>query len=736
MNNPPVHFRPKARLMQLLGEQLIRDHRMALFELVKNSFDADAKSVSITFSNPNSKDASIKIVDSGFGMTPSIVSEVWLEPASNHKEIARKNNIRTPLGRLPVGEKGVGRFAVHKLGDHITMTTKAAGNKEVQVTINWKEFLEYEYLDQAPVTMTIGESSLFKDDDTGTIIEISDLHNKWARGDIRRLYRAVSAMTTPKFHNLPIANLEENTPDLKSKESEISIEVNDDIFDVNFNIVPECDWLNGIFDPDTAKDQAMYIYQFSIDENGFSSTYKFQPISAILKDFESILSPRTKEQTLEHSFEYFKLDRNGRKRNSKITVNELGVGPITGIIFGFDLDKQVSARYIPDITGLTKFLKEQGGIRVYRDGMRVYDYGEQGNDWLGLDHRRVQSPSRKVSNQLLMGQIHLDLKYSQNLKEKTNREGFIENEAYQELRYAILCALNQFEIERNKDKKILRSCFNIPKSTEKSLHKVTTEEAIENLSKKSIEMGYDKELGPLIKQVSETYKETRNTLMSAAGAGLGLVTVFHEIERGVRGLDRAIEFQAPLDKLVSMSKHLVETLQGAAYMVTNKNMENVNASKLVKYALLSQSTRFEFHNIKFLNGFENSLNLDFEVKGIRRMFTATLVNLIDNAIHWVKINRESDEIPGHIWIGPSHDLEGPAIVVADSGGGFEDPPEDIIQPFFTRRMEGMGIGLYYADMVMKSHKGRLAFPNNGDISIPKVCKGAVVSLVFNSKGMI
>ena len=85
-------------------------------------------------------------------------------------------------------------------------------------------------------------------------------------------------------------------------------------------------------------------------------------------------------------------------------------------------------------------------------------------------------------------------------------------------------------------------------------------------------------------------------------------------------------------------------------------------------------------------------------------------------------------------MGPSRDLEGPAIVVADSGPGFQDPPEEMVKPFFTRRLEGMGLGLYYADMAMKAHNGRLAFPEHADIDIPAACKSAVVAMVFSSEG--
>ncbi|OFW75398.1 MAG: hypothetical protein A2W44_09535 [Acinetobacter sp. RIFCSPHIGHO2_12_41_5] len=83
-----------------------------------------------------------------------------------------------------------------------------------------------------------------------------------------------------------------------------------------------------------------------------------------------------------------------------------------------------------------------------------------------------------------------------------------------------------------------------------------------------------------------------------------------------------------------------------------------------------------------------------------------------------------------IWIGPSHDLEGPAIVVADNGPGFLDNAEDVVQPFFSRKTDGMGIGLYYSDMIMKSHGGRLGFPERNAVEVPSACDGAIIAMVF------
>ncbi|WP_370621573.1 HAMP domain-containing histidine kinase (plasmid) [Citrobacter portucalensis] len=216
-------------------------------------------------------------------------------------------------------------------------------------------------------------------------------------------------------------------------------------------------------------------------------------------------------------------------------------------------------------------------------------------------------------------------------------------------------------------------------------------------------------------------------MLSSAGAGLGLTTVFHELERGIRNLHMAIRDGVDNGRLEIISEELVSLLQGAMYMVSKKDKEVISVSKLISQCVNTQQRRFKRHKIKFLPGFEKNTLLDFNVTGVRRMFTSAIVNIIDNAIYWMDGEPDDNR---YLWIGLSSEFEGPAIVIADNGPGFIDGGDELIQPFFTRKPAGMGIGLYYADMVMKAHSGRLVFPNHNTIDIPVVAKGACIALVF------
>lgn len=120
-----LKIRPYARLITMLGDQLIKNERIALVELIKNAYDADAEWVKVSFLNfnndftvnPNSK---IIIEDDGNGMNEQIIEKHWLNPATPEKKKRKKIKETTDKGRILQGEKGIGRFAIFKLGKKLT----------------------------------------------------------------------------------------------------------------------------------------------------------------------------------------------------------------------------------------------------------------------------------------------------------------------------------------------------------------------------------------------------------------------------------------------------------------------------------------------------------------------------------------------------------------------------------------------------------------------------------------
>src|SRR5687768_10996217 len=131
---PAAKFTVDAHVLTLLGDELIGNPRLAVFELVKNSYDADAEKVTVTL-NLDVPKPKIVVEDDGCGMSYDDLVNGWLRIGT-----AYKRSLKTPTReflRRPLGEKGVGRLAVQKLGRKLSLLTRREGESELQLEMNW-----------------------------------------------------------------------------------------------------------------------------------------------------------------------------------------------------------------------------------------------------------------------------------------------------------------------------------------------------------------------------------------------------------------------------------------------------------------------------------------------------------------------------------------------------------------------------------------------------------------------
>jgi hypothetical protein len=141
-------LRPRARVLRTLGDQLISSEKVAVIELVKNAFDADATRVLVRFHAPlGIGDGSVEVIDNGHGMSLKTIEEAWMEPATLFR---KRRTVSERLGRRVLGEKGIGRFAASRLADCLEVVTRrSAMNHEIKVFFDWTQFDdENKYLDQ------------------------------------------------------------------------------------------------------------------------------------------------------------------------------------------------------------------------------------------------------------------------------------------------------------------------------------------------------------------------------------------------------------------------------------------------------------------------------------------------------------------------------------------------------------------------------------------------------------
>ena len=703
MSPVSLPFRPTARLLQLLGDELIASPRLAVFELVKNAYDADASKVTVGLHLSPFHVPSITVTDNGNGMTLEILEQIWLIPGNDHRHKQRSENRRTPLhNRLPIGEKGLGRFAAHKLGDRIQVVTRSRNNLECVVEIDWQELTRKQFLEDALVTITPREPETFTGESSGTCIHISQLRSSWTRGEVRRLFNQITSISSP-FES-------------------------SDQFQVEFELPGHNSWLDGLPNVKEILDKAFWKFEFQLKDEKLDWEYKFQQIPGL----------NIPGRTLKQVGEKLNLARdrdNDQGENTPVATKEhlQGIGIIRGAFHVYDRDRSI-LRNLPAQQAITKYLDEAGGIRVYRDGIRVYNYGEPEDDWLGLDLRRVNVPTRRVSKNIILGAVHLSLKESSGLTEKTNREGFQDGDSYRNFRRVVLGILAVMETERHKDKEDLRKFTSgRPDLTANGMDRLLNDVRRELRRLKVNSPTIDS----CLRRISRHYRETESTLLAAGLSGMNLAMVFHEIEHSVRNLRHAVINGAQVEILETLTRNLVEVLDGFAALLRRNSQDRHSARDLIKSACQISQLRFDYHRIKLTCPILETDSSGFYARFPFNLALGSLSNLIDNAIYWLRVQHpgqdpDDAEFRRRLHIGVSRSFEaGPAIVVADNGTGFSyDTPEQLVRPFFTRKPDGMGLGLYYARLVMEGQPGQLVFPQPGEVELPEGFNGAVVAMVF------
>ena len=687
----PLIFSVKPRLLTLLGDQLIRDANLAVFELVKNAYDADSTKCLVVVENPDKPtEARIVIRDDGCGMDENVLRNAWMVIATDFRAKQRMLNQRTQrFNRFPLGEKGLGRLSIHKLGRFIRLITRVPGGEELLMEFDWDKLENADDLNSAEVKLIHRKPVTFPGDKHGTKLEVSRLREPWARGELRRLHRAVNSLCSP-FKGPTDFKVRLAAPGYK-------------------------EWLRGMFTSQQARSCALYHVRGLFEGGTGYFHYTFNPPPGM----ENILTSQNTEVN------DLRLTRKGKDKDSRksfpMDLSAHAIGMVEFEFWMFDRDRDVLPTLTKDITGLTKYLDENGGIRIYRDGIRVYDFGELGNDWLNLDMRRVNTPTAKTSNNQILGVLRLDATTSGDLREKSNREGFIENKAYEDFRDAVLSILTQIEAEKTKDQKRVRSVMG----------KGTGQKVFERLAelRDTLERkGILTELEPKLKKIEVEMEIYRDQLLHAAVPGLTIGIMLHGAEKILDELREATRKEVDGKRIKELVDSLYRAMRPVTNLLKNPGVAKTSADVLIKEAIFSTELRLRRHGIELVNGMQIGCP-DFKVQGSKQMLVASIANLIDYSIHWLETKNPQQKL---LYIGTTNDLEeGPAIIVADNGPGFgNDNPEDLIEPFFTRRNGGMGLGLYIVNEVMRVNKGHLVFPAFGDLDLSAQFVGAVVALQF------
>lgn len=714
-----VPLRVRSHILRLLGDQLVGHDRLAIFELVKNAYDADAEEVGVIIDLRANK---IIIRDDGCGMTADIVKNHWLDIGTDSKRGRNRTRSKRFL-RMPLGEKGVGRLAVQKLGSRFRMVTRSEGAPEILVELGWRDLIDSsDYVDgglQVQVTER-AEAIDFSGDQHGTLIEISGLTRKeWARKDLRDLKRLVVSLESPFQTN--------------------------DSFHVTLEIPGREKDIDDVPDLTELLRRSIWVYEFELSEEGFSWKYDFN--SPKLKGLNAREDSSNSPGLIEWSDEAYREAKAKAEKADDVPIfidpksALTGIGTIKGRLHVFYRRDELLRLMGGDIRQTKQWLKDQAGVRVFRDGIRVYNYGEPEDDWLGLNARRINRPTEKIGTNQLVAAIELDLSDSVGLQEKTNREGFNEDETFSRFRLLALSIIQHFEKLHEPDRKAIDAALKDDGTQVGSTIKL--QEAIVGLKgvcEKDKELS--KTLTPYVKAIEKEVEQVRSVMLSAGMAGMGLALVFHEIDRSIRTLTSLAEKGASPERLRSGLGDLRKMLDSISVLLRQGKARKLSMRELVKQAIELNEVRFKFHDVTVSAPIITGESPDFFVTAPQHLVLSALNNIIDNAIYWTGYRHQRDKIPEHqpalliksTW----SEEDGGTIVVADNGTGFAVSAADAVQPFVTKRVGGMGLGLYYCQLVMENIGGSLQLLSAGDardfVDIPTVFDGAAVAMHFKGEG--
>lgn len=690
-------FSISPRVLSHLGEDLIKNESIALFELIKNSYDACATNCLVEFYFEGNILKKLSIEDDGIGMTRDIIENVWLVVGTDNKK-----NIIEPnkCGRIPLGEKGIGRLGIHKLGNKIRIYTKAEKKEEVELFIDWNHLNTVTNIADFLIDVTENLNPTIFKKGTGTKIIIEDLKTDWDRRQLREVYRNITSLNSPFSDN--------------NDSFRVVATSNNSIFE-------------GLPDFEDIKNNALYFGHCKMQgEKIIDFKYEFKPWETLKKVDEGRIV--TIENLIEEDKILKKWDSDNRKFVD-IDLDSNNIGPIEFDIVIFDTDAQIFSYVNTEKTSLKTYLKENGGVRVYRDGVRVYNYGERDNDWLGIDLKRVHRVGGNVSNNIIIGSVKIERSNSRGLTEKTNREGFIENEFYHNFNEAVNYALSLIVRERNIDKALLTSLYKKHKSIEPVLSDLNE---LMNLVEEKVDQPVKEEINNYLYRINTQYKEVKEILIKSANAGLNLGIVIHELDKLTAQLTGSIE-RNETEKSIRLAQALEKIIRGYSSMLKKSDIKYQSLSNIVSTALDNYEFRFLDHSINIISNWQDD-KLEAFLASAEAI--SVLTNLLDNAIFWLSYARKSER---YISVYISDQIKGyNSIVVSDNGPGFNLPLDVAIEPFQTGKPYniGSGLGLHVANEMMTAMKGKLLLiSDSNDIDFPKIIKEnkvtqAVVALCF------
>lgn len=706
-----LRFRPRARIIRTIGDQLISGPEAAVIELVKNAYDADATSVTIKFFPPLQRgEGRITVQDDGHGMTLSDIQDKWMEPATTSKVGSRRSPGRN---RIMMGYKGIGRFAAAKLGERMALNSASerdGGRTEVLIPeLDWSIFDGDTYLSDIAIDFYVEPTT----GPTGTLLEILDLSESWTEAKINRLLlelrRLVSPLQQPGDADafdifLDLSECTVTTAGFDGREllgignSDSTGEQKEaDLFKVQpFPLLTACDYeLTGMFD-------ACGIFSGTFRNRRAGTGAETVDLAAPLATEEEHCGP--------FGVRLFLFDREAE--TIRTTMKEAGLGDLTA-------------------TRARQILDEIAGVAIYRSGFRIRPYGDPDNDWLTLDRRRVQNPSLHIGHNQVAGYVTVEDQATSRLEERSSREGFEQNGAFRRLTRLVELLLTrvvepkrfQFrskagisrtksvtydevrQLSELKKLRVLAQKFDPSERVEAEAlidaQSSLLTSRIDQLEDRARVLEAKSSLGAIL---AEVLHEGTQPAAYVAATGARLRALFPDVlgERGPRFEVAKAEFQKKLPLIADSGVKLVTLFRNLKPLAGGKRgppkiFNLVSAIRSAADLFLNHGVNIEIENPDKVT----------DMIGYPEDLATALVNLLGNSIHWLVDARTPEPIV-RISIKA---LPGEAgILVDDNGPGVkEEFAESIFDVAFSLKQDGTGLGLNIARESLARSDGTLAF---------------------------
>lgn len=768
-------FKISARTILELGSELISSDIIAFYELIKNGFDARTKNgINIHFSvvlRRNSyltltsrakgetdslkdlKESSLKnlnsdcsqdlllkatnliessssyselvssleniyrlstitISDTGAGMSIDELENNFLVIGTSSRKKAVDKAIEEGKTATPyLGEKGIGRLSAMRLGEHLYVKTAKTEDSNYNILdINWNDFANLDaMLSDIKVTPTQGENKSTTEW-SGTQIVIGALSENWTKDRLIDMAKHDFSRLTDPFQD-------------PKKRPRIAIYWNGDRITIP--------WM----DQELIRNAHAKV----------TGTYDVSSGTPVLKCTMEAINlgfdhPREIETVTigTHDLEGLLIGESNELHDDSL----LNVGPFSFEMHWFNRQKLKKIDGIGDLKEVRKLQRQWSGIMLFRESFRVFPYGDDEDDWLGLDRKALGRSGYALNKAQFVGRVNISRIGNPQLIDQTNREGLRETQEQkvfleilsQIIQWQLLGFIKNVEKQYKNQKVDLTEAKNEVSTLEQraktalsSLRKQVPDsgkQAVEDLQQTIFE--FSEFADRARKRIEEVEKESHR-MIEMAGVGLMVEVVAHELARSsenaienlnlLKGKDVPEHVQLKLESLRAQMKSLSKRVKILDPMSISgrQRKENFSLNQLISETLEAHEAQFSRHNI--------SVSLDFDQSGVnvnavKGMLVQILENLISNSKYWLEMRAERDRsfIPT---ISIYTHQDPPTIIFEDNGRGIA--PENrlkVFRPFFSlkEKKKRRGLGLYVASECAEYNGGALTLDEQVDDS--------------------